>query len=160
MTGTVATLTICNLVRGLALSAEPLLRFVKPGRETEFNLTLNSTGNSPESISLRVTGAPASWEAQLSIPRLSLDQNETGKFVLQVMPPRNAPAGRSTLRIEAAGSNGLQANVTVVVNVISLPGGDRITLDGNCMTVAALLVVLSAAGVAALEWRRRKRLST
>jgi len=160
MASSVATLTICNLVRGIELRAEPLQREVRPAREAVFNLTVNSTGNAPEALSLRLLGAPAGWVAQLSSSRLPLGPNETRKLVLQVTPPRNAPAGRNTLRIEADGADGLRANATVVVTVLSMPRGDRTTLDGTCLTLAALLVVLSASVVAALEWRRRRRLSS
>jgi len=158
MTSTIATLTICNLVRGVGLSADPAHRTVRPGREAAFNITLDSTGNAAEDVSLRVAGAPASWELHLTIARLTLDMNETKSLRLLVVPPKNAPPSKTSLDVVATDSTGAAGNVSVVVEVLDTPA-DRISLEDNCITVAALMVALAAAGVAALEWCRRKRLS-
>jgi uncharacterized membrane protein len=160
MTSTVATLTICNLVRGIGFSAEPLQRSVRPGREAVFNLTLSPLGNSVEQLAVRVLGAPAGWEAHVTATRFSLDMNETAAFRLLVVPANDAPPGKTRLSAVATGSSGARANVTVVVEVLETSPGDRITLGENCLVVAALMAVLAAAAVAALEWGRRRRLSS
>jgi hypothetical protein len=160
MTSTVATLTICNLVRGIGFSAEPLQRSVRPGREAVFNLTLSPLGNSVEQLAVRVLGAPVGWEAHVTATRFSLDMNETAAFRLLVVPANDAPPGKTRLSAVATGSSGARANVTVVVEVLETSPGDRITLGENCLVVAALMAVLAAAAVAALEWGRRRRLSS
>jgi len=158
MTSTIATLTICNLVHGLGLSADPAHRTVRPGREAAFNITLDSTGNAAEDVSLRVAGAPASWELHLTIARLTLDMNETKSLRLLVVPPKNAPPGKTPLDVVATDSTGAAGDVSVVVEVLDTPAGQT-SIGNSCIPVAALMAVLAAAGVAALEWRRRKRLS-
>jgi len=159
MTGSVATLTICNLVLGIEIRADPLQRAVKPRKEAAFNITINLTGNAPDHLSLRVSGFPAGWEAHLTLSRLTLDMNGTRTVQLLVIPSKNAGPGRTSVRVGAAGSSGTQANVTVLVEVLETAPGDRITLEENCLTLVALSIALAAAGVAALEWRRRRRLS-
>jgi uncharacterized membrane protein len=159
MTSTVATLTICNPVRGIVLSADPAQRSVRPGREASFNITLNSTGNLLQEPGLRLTRVPAGWDGRLSSARLSLDMNATGTVQLLVVVPRNAQPGRTTLSVIADDSTGAAGNVSVVVEVLDRPGGEILSLDEGCFTVAALVLALAAAGVAAVEWRIRKRRS-
>jgi uncharacterized membrane protein len=125
-----------------------------------FNLTLSPLGNSVEQLAVRVLGAPVGWEAHVTATRFSLDMNETAAFRLLVVPANDAPPGKTRLSAVATGSSGARANVTVVVEVLETSPGDRITLGENCLVVAALMAVLAAAAVAALEWGRRRRLSS
>jgi len=137
-------------VLGFDCSVQPPGRAVLPGREANFTILLDNTGNSPENISLSGTGRLAGWVLPAE-RTVTVNRSGTREVRLGVRPGPGAVPGRYTIGFAAVGEGNDSRNVLLNLTVKEAATGSG---EFPCLAAAAVLM-----GVAAVAWLARRRLA-
>ena len=101
---------------GMEMTVDSLMDSAVPGDSADFTISVENTGNGPDTISVSIMNANEEWSATLSEEELSVASGATGTTVFSMTVPSDAEANAASgdAMIHAYSSDGVvEKSVTV-----------------------------------------------
>jgi uncharacterized membrane protein len=121
--------TMGIFVKGYGLNANvvPMDVLVRPSLEAHLEVSVQNTGNVPDTYILSTEGIPVGWDVSLEQNDITLDVDKTGKITFKVRPPAAAKAGELyylEIRAVSTGNSTYSVDLQTVATVAQVHGLD------------------------------------
>ena len=120
---------------GVSLECSDNKHVTSQGKSTEYNISVENTGNVTDKINLTIEGVPANWSATIKddkgkdVDLIILNSLETVELYLNITPPEDATSGETQITVNGTSQgNTSKMDIVITKTIVDAP---PIVLDIN-----------------------------